>query len=92
MPKRIREVQDSKLSTTEQLTQHLKKLLRREVLIHYPSESSTPIEQNLRVLIASIEAGQTIRLTQRELPPGTSLPGEAYLFDPKTTTYTEMRN
>ena len=92
MPKRIQEFTSSSTSTTEDLLQHLRDLLRRETLIHYPSDSASPAKQNLMALISSLESGREVRLTQRELPHSVALPGAAYLFSPKTQTYKETRN
>ena len=92
MPKPIKEFQTIGSSATQTLLEHLTKSLRRDRLLHYPSEHASPAEQRLKALIASLEAGNEVRLTQAEIPLTLNLPGAAYLYNPTTQTYKETEN
>ena len=92
MPKPIKEFQTTGTSATKTLLEHLTNSLRRDRLLHYPSEHASPAEQRLDALIASLEAGNEVRLTQAEIPLTLNLPGAAYLYNPTTHSYKETEN
>tara|TARA_B110000483_G_scaffold207695_1_gene252826 strand:- start:456 stop:731 length:276 start_codon:yes stop_codon:yes gene_type:complete len=69
---------------TEEVIKGIKWELRRHRIIH-EFDSVSPDRQNqLEALILSVESGHEVRLTAKEYRPIYSLPGDAYLYDPKT--------
>ena len=92
MPKAIKEFQVPGSSETELLLETLTMALRRQRLLNESGDHSSPSENNLKALIASLEAGKEVRLTQAEIPQSLDLPGAAYLYNPKTQTYKETEN